>query len=162
MSKNIKTQYDILYNKGIELEAEIEENQNSQHELIADRLVKLKQIGKSVYRKLTGNGDMTREERDELLKNLSWIFYSFDSIDFHRNEVTIKASTVAKRSKTFTVPFNVLQMSDRQFASLIRHRISSSRKLQKYTLQQRSEEAVRKAKLALAKAEKEAALLKSS
>ena len=105
---------------------------------------------------------MTREERDELLKNLSWIFYSFDSIDFSRNEVTIKVSTAAKRSKTFTVPFNVLQMSDRQFASLIRHRISSSRKLQKYTLQQRSEEAVRKAKLALARAEKEAALLKSS
>lgn len=123
------------------VQARQEELRKEQSELILDKLKSFQHISRAVFRKyFPGPSVMPAEKGQELLGKHGWIFATIQLKEVDLKRITLSKMKYHygkesgwKEESTLTVPRELLHMSDRDFAKLIRTQIQQWKKLRQAT-----------------------------
>ena len=105
-----KLDYDSILKSQTELEEAKVALDVYRNKFIGDKIRNLGAIGRSVYRKMTSNGDSLHMQKEDLLGDFKWIlkheFISIDSIDADSINITTKYDKTK-----FSIPRRFLHQS---------------------------------------------------
>lgn len=122
-----KLDYDSILKSQIELEEAKVALEAYRNKFIRGKIRNLGAIGRSVYWKMTSNGDNLHMQKEDLLGDFKWIlnheFISIDSIDADSINITTKYNKTK-----FSIPRSFLHISDRDFAKMVREQTKKSQR----------------------------------
>jgi len=112
--------YDALREESKALEVQIAANRKAQSDLVMDKIRSFQTIGQSVYTKCTSGSYAD-------LGSLSWINHSLQLKELSASTITLTATSRYGHSNPHEVRLNrqLLHISDRDFAKLVRAQIRS-------------------------------------
>ena len=118
--------YDALRKESKVLEEQVAANQKAQSDLVMDKIRSFQAIGSSVYTKCTSGSYAD-------LGSLNWINYSLQFKELSASTITLTATNRYGSSNPHEVRLNrqILHISDRDFAKLVRAQIRSYKDSQK-------------------------------